>query len=154
VKNKVKDAFNNISSIFASGNSLTTISGGAPLPPNSPVSQSGLNPSGASNARTNNGTQANYVHTHVKNYSSNRCTALRNGRSHELEKSKDATKKYNAMYWVQNGIAPVPTALKPLTIVTKAMGEPAGAGAAGILMGCDAVMDIANGGLAFAEDAS
>jgi hypothetical protein len=71
-----------------------------------------------------------------------------------VEQSKDSTKKYNAMYWVQNGIAPVPTALKPLTIVTKTMGEPAGAVAAGILMACDAVMDIANGGLAFAEDAA
>lgn len=70
-----------------------------------------------------------------------------------VEQSEDSTDKYNALYWVQNGIAPVPTALKPLTIVTKTMGEPAGAVAAGILMGCDAVMDIANGGLAFAEDA-
>jgi hypothetical protein len=70
-----------------------------------------------------------------------------------VEQSEDSTKKYNALYWVQNGIAPVPTALKPLTIVTTTMGEPAGAVAAGILLGCDAVMDIANGALAFAEDA-
>jgi hypothetical protein len=71
-----------------------------------------------------------------------------------VEQSEDSTGKYNALYWVQNGVAPVPTALKPLTIVTQTMGEPAGGVAAGILMGCDAVLDIANGGLAFAEDAT
>jgi hypothetical protein len=71
-----------------------------------------------------------------------------------VEQSEDSTGKYNALYWVQNGIAPVPTALKPLTMVTQTAGEPAGGIAAGILMGCDAVMDIANGGLAFAEDAT
>ena len=71
-----------------------------------------------------------------------------------VEQSDDSTGKYNALYWVQNGIAPVPTAMKPLTIVGKDGNQPAGAIAIGVLLGCDGVMDIANGSLAFAEDAS
>jgi hypothetical protein len=71
-----------------------------------------------------------------------------------VEQSDDSTGKYNALYWVQNGIAPVPTAMKPLTIVGDGGNQPAGAIAIGVLLGCDTVMDIASGSLAFAEDAS
>jgi hypothetical protein len=70
-----------------------------------------------------------------------------------VEQSDDSTKKYGPLYWVQNGIAAVPTVMKPLAIVTKVAGEPAGAVAAGILMGTDAVIDVANGALGIVEDA-
>ena len=70
-----------------------------------------------------------------------------------VEQSNDPTKAYGPLYWVQNGIAAVPTVMKPLAIVTEVAGEPAGAVAAGILIGTDAVLDMANGALAVVEDA-
>ena len=34
-----------------------------------------------------------------------------------VEQSDDSTKEYGPLYWVQNGIAPVPTVMKPLAIL-------------------------------------
>jgi hypothetical protein len=70
-----------------------------------------------------------------------------------VEQGLDTTKQYGILYWIQNGIAALPTLLKPLAIVTKVAGEPAGAVAAGVLMGCDGLFDVVSGSLSFVEDA-
>jgi hypothetical protein len=67
--------------------------------------------------------------------------------------SADTTKKYGPLYWIQNGIAPLPTMMKPLALVGTGDNQPAGAIAAGILMACDGLFDVASGALGFVEDA-
>jgi hypothetical protein len=61
----------------------------------------------------------------------------------------DPNKSFNALYWVQNVIAPIPSVLKPLVAV---QGQPAGAIACGLLLVADVDLDIANGALGFVED--
>ena len=76
------------------------------------------------------------------------------GVSVSVYQSEDPNKEYNALYWVQNGLAPIPSALKPLVTVVQQYQQPAGAVAAGLLVGADVVFDGANGILAFCEDLS
>jgi hypothetical protein len=66
-----------------------------------------------------------------------------------VEQIEDSTHNYNPCYWVQNIIAPLPTIFKPLVTITD---EPAGSVATGFLIAGDALFDMANMGLAFAED--
>lgn len=77
-------------------------------------------------------------------------TLLAVGIATSVEQIEDSTDKYGPCYWVQNLIAPLPTIFKPLVNIT---GEPAGGIATACLIGCDAVMDIANCSLSFVEDA-
>jgi hypothetical protein len=64
---------------------------------------------------------------------------------------QDPNKSFNALYWVQNIVAPIPSVLKPLVAVP---GQPDGAIACAILLAADMGFDIANGALGFVEDCS
>jgi hypothetical protein len=77
-------------------------------------------------------------------------TLLAVGIATSVEQIEDPADKYGPCYWVQNIIAPLPTIFKPLVTITD---EPAGGIATACLIGCDAVMDIANCSLGFVEDA-
>ena len=61
----------------------------------------------------------------------------------------DPNKTYNAFYWAQNVIAPIPTTLKPLLLV---QGELAQEIASGVLIGLDMDCDAASCALAFCQD--
>jgi hypothetical protein len=61
----------------------------------------------------------------------------------------DPNKTYNAFYWAQNVIAPIPTTLKPLLLV---QGELAQEIASGVLVGLDMDCDAASCALAFCQD--
>jgi hypothetical protein len=74
---------------------------------------------------------------------------LATGIATSVVQAKDPNKSFNALYWVQNVIAPIPSVLKPLIAVP---GQPAGAIACGLLLVADVDLDIANGALGFVED--
>jgi hypothetical protein len=91
-----------------------------------------------------NGTYGVYLSTAIG------LTLLAVGIATSVEQIEDSTDKYGPCYWVQNLIAPLPTIFKPLVTVTT---EPDGSIASACLIGCDAVMDLANCSLGFVEDA-
>jgi hypothetical protein len=61
----------------------------------------------------------------------------------------DPNKTYNAFYWAQNVVSPIPTVLKPLLLV---QGELAQEIATGVLIGLDMDCDAASCALAFCQD--
>jgi len=66
-----------------------------------------------------------------------------------ITQALDSKKTYNAFYWAQNVVAPIPTTLKPLLTV---QGELVQEIASGVLIGLDMDCDLASGALAFLQD--